>query len=295
MNGRVYLLIIILFTILMVVFIYFIIQNQRLYAIKRRLDHYHLLASNCQWIFFEYDCETKTLAGINQRINMNSYIVHKEDEKKLVMINQRIKKGEMVHACLRLISGKEMHWYQVHLLKTGFIIIGMLMNIDAERQEQERLKERASLDPMTGFYNKVITKRLIDEWLTSADRQHIHALMLLDIDNFKALNDELGHYFGDEVLIGFTEQIRRLFRSSDILGRIGGDEFVIFMKDVSEFKIRERASQICEFSYRDIRISVSIGVAYAFKDGDNFETLYVKADKAMYEVKRSGKNGYTIC
>ncbi len=225
---------------------------------------------------------------------MNSYVVHKEDEK-LVMINQRIRNGEMVHACLRLISGKEMHWYQVHLLKNGSIIIGMLMNIDTERQEQERLKERASLDPMTGFYNKVITKRLIDEWLMSADRQHIHALMLLDIDNFKALNDELGHFFGDEVLIGFTEQIRRLFRSSDILGRIGGDEFVIFMKDVSEFKIRERASQICEFSYRDIRISVSIGVAYAFKDGDNFETLYVKADKAMYEVKRSGKNGYTIC
>ena len=170
------------------------------------------IRDSCQWIFFEYDCETKTLAGINQRINMNSYIVHKEDEKKLVMINQRIKKGEMVHACLRLISGKEMHWYQVHLLKTGSIIIGMLMNIDAERQEQERLKERASLDPMTGFYNKVITKRLIDEWLMSADRQHIHALMLLDIDNFKALNDELGHYFGDEVLIGFTEQIQMCIR-----------------------------------------------------------------------------------
>lgn len=287
------LLIIILFIIL-IMLCYYMIQQNKLHTLKRKLDHYHLLASNCQWIFFEYDCERKKLSGINQRLSTHSYPVHHDDEKKLTMINQRIKANEMVHINLRLYSDKEYHWYQVHLLKSGSMILGMLMNIDAEQREQEKLKEKACLDSMTGFYNKVITKRLIDEWLLSADHQHIHALMLLDIDNFKALNDEKGHYFGDEVLISFTKEIRQLFRSSDILGRIGGDEFVIFMKDASEYKIRERAAQICEFSYQDILMSVSIGVAYAFKDGDNFETLYVKADQAMYQVKRSGKNGFQI-
>lgn len=298
MNGEMksclFLFLMFLIVVLLIVFIYFIVQNKQMCEIESRLNHYHLLASNCQWIFFEYDCESQQLTGINQRIHWNSYVVHKDDEKKLIMINQRIRSGETVHVCLRLLSGKESHWYQVHLLKTGSMILGLLMNIDDERQEREKLKERACLDAMTGFYNKVITKRLIDEWLLGADHQHMHALMLLDIDNFKALNDELGHYFGDEVLIDFTNQIRHLFRSSDVLGRIGGDEFVIFMKDVSEYKVKERASQICEFMHLDKKISVSIGIAYAFKDGDNFEALYVKADQAMYEVKRSGKNGFAI-
>lgn len=294
LQSIVNLLIIALLVVLLIMFSYFIVQQNHLHTLKRKLDVYHLLASDCQWIFFEYNCESKKLAGFNQRLNAHSYTVHHDDAKKLALINQRIKAGETVHMNLRLFLGKELHWYQVHLLKHGSVIIGMLMNIDAEQQEQEKLKERACLDPMTGFYNKVITKRLINEWLLCADHQHIHALMLLDIDNFKALNDEKGHYFGDEVLIDFTKQIRQLFRSSDILGRIGGDEFVIFMKDASEFKIKERAAQICEFSYQDVSMSVSIGVAYAFKDGDNFETLYVKADQAMYQVKRSGKNGFTI-
>lgn len=295
LQSIVNLLIIGLFIVLLIMLCYYMTQQNKLHTLKRKLDHYHLLASNCQWIFFEYDCESKKLAGINQRIGTHSYPVHKDDVKKLALINKRVKAGEMVHMNLRLYSGKEYHWYQVHLLKSGSTILGMLMNIDAEQREQEMLKEKACLDSMTGFYNKVITKRLIDEWLLSMDHQHIHALMLLDIDNFKALNDEKGHYFGDEVLISFTREIRKLFRSSDILGRIGGDEFVIFMKDASEYKIRERAAQICEFNYQDVHMSVSIGVAYAFKDGDNFETLYVKADKAMYHVKRTGKNGFRIC
>lgn len=295
LQSIVNLLIIGIFIVLLIILCNYMLQQNKLHTLKRKLDHYHLLASNCQWIFFEYDCESKKLAGINQRLSTNSYPVHKDDVKKLALINQRIKADEMVHMNLRLYSGKEYHWYQVHLLKSGSTIIGMLMNIDAQQREQEKLKEKACLDSMTGFYNKMITKRLIDEWLLCADHQHIHALMLLDIDNFKVLNDEKGHYFGDEVLINFTKEIRKLFRSSDILGRIGGDEFVIFMKDASEYKIKERAAQICEFSYQDIHISVSIGVAYAFKEGDNFEALYVKADQAMYQVKRTGKNGYRIC
>lgn len=295
LQSIVNLLIIGLFVVLLIMFSYYMTQQSKFHTLKRKLDHYHLLASKCQWIFFEYDCECKKLAGINQRLSMHSYQVHQDDLKKLALINQRVRAGEMVHVNLRLYSGKEYHWYQIHLLKNDSNIIGMLMNIDAEQQEQEKLKEKACLDSMTGFYNKMITKRLIDEWLLSADRQHIHALMLLDIDNFKALNDEKGHYFGDEVLINFTKEIRKLFRSSDILGRIGGDEFVIFMKDASEYKIKERAAQICEFSHQGIHMSVSIGVAYAFKEGDNFEALYVKADQAMYHVKRSGKNGFKIC
>lgn len=294
-QGIVNLLIIGLLVVLLIMLCYYMTQQSKLHTLKRKLDHYHLLASNCQWIFFEYDCESKKLAGINQRIGTHSYLVHQEDVKKLALIDKKVKAGEMVHMNLRLYSGKEYHWYQVHLLKNGSMVIGMLMNIDAEQQEQEKLKEKACLDSMTGFYNKVITKRLIDEWLMSANHQHIHALMLLDIDNFKTLNDEKGHYFGDEVLISFTREIRKLFRSSDILGRIGGDEFVIFMKDASEYKIKEKVAQICEFTYQDIYMSVSIGVAYAFKEGDNFEALYVKADQAMYQVKRTGKHGYKIC
>ena len=102
--------------------------------------------------------------------------------------------------------------------------IGILSNIDEDKQRAQKLLEKAQRDPLTQYYNKETAQTLIQDWLSTQPAQN--ALMIIDIDDFKIVNDTLGHLFGDAFLIEATSRIRQLFRSEDILGRVGGDEFL---------------------------------------------------------------------
>ena len=123
-------------------------------------------------------------------------------------------------------------------------------------------------------------------------------MFLLDVDNFKTVNDTMGHAFGDEVLSAVGEEISAIFRASDIIGRVGGDEFMIFLKGVPNAEIiRKEAKKVEDFfrSFQvgeDVKYSVhaSIGVAIFPQEGADFETLYKAADQGLYKAKRRGKN-----
>ena len=128
------------------------------------------------------------------------------------------------------------------------------------------------------------------------------------MDNFKKLNDTLGHAKGDRLLKGFTENLKLSFRKDDIVGRVGGDEFIIFLKNVKSNEAilsKIEAVQKALADYRDINsrqgeqvciadISVSFGVAFSPEDGITFEELYEKADTALYLSKSRGKGRLTI-
>ena len=123
--------------------------------------------------------------------------------------------------------------------------------------------------------------------------------MILDMDNFKGINESYGHHFGDNVLIQAAKTLKSVFRSDDVLGRIGGDEFVIFMKDIdSRGKVEERAVQVCErFSSLfdpSLDVTCSIGIAMYPDHGTDNRELYQNADKALYQAKRFGKNMYMV-
>lgn len=169
-------------------------------------------------------------------------------------------------------------------------------NIDAEKQKEIL----AETDEMTGFYTKKATERMIEGALRE-NRDRLYAFFIFDIDNFKTANDCFGHAFGDHCIKEFTGIIRRFFREGDILGRVGGDEFVGFISVPDMEWVEEKAKRLC----RALEVtctnrssawgmSASIGVAVAPMGGSDFDTLYRNADNALYQTKQRGKNGFTI-
>ncbi len=181
--------------------------------------------------------------------------------------------------------------------------IGCLENINEQILREEELKNKAEIDQLTGLYNKATTEFLIRKTLQGFNRRDDnHALLIIDIDNFKVVNDKLGHLFGDVVLALLAGLLKPLFRSDDIIGRIGGDEFFVLLKNyTSENTIYTKANEICKlfertFSENDItcNVSASIGIALCPLHGTEFDTLYKSADTALYITKENGKNGFTI-
>lgn len=165
------------------------------------------------------------------------------------------------------------------------------------KEELKRLEQQVQRDPMTGLLNKKATQFSIDEFLDSSDPSSVHALMIIDIDDFKSVNDTFGHLFGDMVIENVAAAISSTFRKSDIIGRIGGDEFLLLMKNtgkrIAEIKARELSKKVKRTYYKELKqieVSVSIGIAFFGSDGSNYEELFGKADIAMYNSKLQGKD-----
>lgn len=169
-------------------------------------------------------------------------------------------------------------------------------NIDAEKENEQM----AVLDEMTGFYTKAATQRLIEEKLLE-HRHNLYAFIIFDIDNFKQINDQFGHAFGDYCIIRFTQIIHNHFNECDILGRIGGDEFAAFIPIPTEKWIRSKAKELskaldtdCANEEFSCHLTASIGIAISSDDNDSFDYLYQCADEALYQTKQNGKNNFTI-
>lgn len=116
---------------------------------------------------------------------------------------------------------------------TDSILLGSMRNITKVRKKEQILQEKAQKDSLTGLYNQQTGKILISEYLSEKDPYSSCGMMVIDMDYFKNINDNYGHLFGDEVLTRFSEFMRTFFRSKDILVRAGGDEFVVFLKEIS--------------------------------------------------------------
>lgn len=166
--------------------------------------------------------------------------------------------------------------------------------------DQKQREKQASLDDLTGFYNrKACVKKISDSLKRSSEDKH--AFIIFDVDNFKQANDLYGHVFGDYCLQQFTQTIRKHFYEGDVLGRVGGDEFVVLCTyETYDMLIRrlKRLSQDlqrqCKKGHASWHMSASIGVSLYPLDGSDFASLYDYADQALYETKARGKNGYTL-
>jgi len=179
----------------------------------------------------------------------------------------------------------------------GVIVILYVVGKIRSHEENRDLADKADTDLLTGLNNKLATERKIKEYIEFHPNEQ--ALMfVLDIDNFKKINDTMGHAFGDEVIRTLGHQIRGEFRVSDIIGRIGGDEFMIFLKNLKDDALVEQeANRVAKFfanfqagEYVKYSATASIGAAVYPRDADTFESLYKAADKALYKAKERGKN-----
>lgn len=167
-------------------------------------------------------------------------------------------------------------------------------------EERKSLIRKAELDGLTGIYNKITTERKIAEALAGTDEGR-HALLVFDIDNFKEVNDEEGHLIGDHTLKIVADLISSNFRNTDIVGRIGGDEFVVFMKNVTdESQVESKAQDLIRLLYFKpnltipANVSFSVGIAFTGEGSYHYETLFKRADEALYFCKKNGRNRYHI-
>ena len=181
------------------------------------------------------------------------------------------------------------------------VLLRRIGNIIQTVEQIQGLKKSSSTDALTGLLNKASS----EEELTKVCKSAIGSLMMIDLDSFKLVNDIHGHSMGDKILVSFADILRAAFRPTDILGRMGGDEFIAFCNGVHDEETIKHKSQfindrIVESAKKlmgddmNIPLGASIGCVFVPHSGNVFSELYKKADKALYTVKQNGKHGYNI-
>lgn len=206
---------------------------------------------------------------------------------------------------VKMLHGQE--WLDTRNMLIRLIIciplfLGVLVTLDIvykykEAEKRKNLTEKAETDLLTGLNNKAATEwKITSHLLDHPNEQGI--LFLFDVDNFKKINDTMGHAFGDEVLRSIGHHLPSNFRVTDIVGRIGGDEFMIFLKGITDDDVIQKEARKMELFFKNFQVgeyvkyspTASIGAAVYPRDAKDFESLYKVADKALYTAKQRGKN-----
>jgi diguanylate cyclase (GGDEF)-like protein/PAS domain S-box-containing protein len=209
------------------------------------------------------------------------------------VLNKR-KSGEPYYEWLTITAVKD---------NAGKVVnyVGVFADITDVKRSQNRLHELVNHDPLTGLPNRRLLNELLEHSIKRAERDnHKIALLFIDLDRFKAVNDSLGHQVGDKLLLEASRRISLSMRDSDVVARLGGDEFVVMMDMISNpsdaalvaKKIIHALQIEFDIDGNEIYISASIGISIFPKDCEDVEGLIKAADIAMYQVKNKGKNSH---
>lgn len=299
--------------------------------LRRSIEKHEIILSQIQNAVFEYDYATNTIEisskwkdifgydplnnQENQHINpldilSNNTYLHPDDvpllRQKLETLEQS---GSYTEAKARIvkIDGHYL-WCQlrVSLLRSPDQqpqkLVGVIVNIDESERALNTLKKEGSEDKLTGLLNKSAAQQAVQSYLESASQDTTSAMILIDLDNFKMVNDQYGHLFGDVVLSQCALEIQRQFRTEDVIARIGGDEFLVFMKTIPSQKLFAQRLHMLTDSFQNTffkhlpenKLTCSVGAALFPTHGTTYQDLFVRADEAMYYVKGHGKGGYFI-
>ncbi len=276
-----------------VLFEYLVKADEMIYTEKYK----ELFGRNSIQPLFHKNCEQR-----RDLIHPDDWGIHLEfcrdlaEGKKMIEAEFRMK-DRMNEYIWCQFMGKTIYDDEKHPIR----VIGKVVNVDSQKRELEALEYKATRDPLTGVYNKEVTIKKIDKYIVG-NKNDKHILMFIDFDDFKKVNDNYGHLLGDKVLIYVIGRIKSIFSEGEIIGRIGGDEFVVFSGGVNSMEdILHKAETLVkalDTVYFDngleIPISGSIGIATYPEDGLHYEQLIQCADKALYRVKEQGKNNYLL-
>ena len=229
-------------------------------------------------------------------------LVYEEDKEKLREIIKRRLKGESGVKSYELrIKTKRgrIKWVQItsNLVKHKgkLCSIGSVMDISERKRYEKKLEWLSMRDALTGLYNRRAMEEFVKVEVNKAMREGSgFGLIVIDLDNFKDINDTYGHVVGDEALKHVAKILQSVVRKSDLVGRWGGDEFVVLLPTSDMSRVEKVSKRICEVICNNrlnehIGISVSVG-ASAYRPGDSVDSLLIRADKALYRAKRLGKN-----
>lgn len=179
------------------------------------------------------------------------------------------------------------------------LLLECFSDISEQKKLEARLREMAETDSLTGIFNR---RHFIESAEKEVARSKRHdtlfSVIILDIDWFKSINDQFGHAAGDKVLRGVTDLCRKSLRESDIIGRMGGEEFAVLLAEsdmdgalIVSKRIRQNvASHVFEFEDQTIQCTVSLGVASVIPGKDNLKSIMMRADAALYDAKKAGRN-----
>ncbi|WP_170176769.1 tetratricopeptide repeat-containing diguanylate cyclase [Litorilituus sediminis] len=186
------------------------------------------------------------------------------------------------------------------IIMAGILVIFAAFVLVMQRKSHEKIQALSVIDPLSKLFNRRYIFNYLDRFLinSSGSRGSI-AVLLIDIDDFKLINDRYGHPFGDYVIREVADIAQKTFRSEDVLGRIGGEEFMCILSRLDINQVMDIAnrlvSQVAEHEFTDehkqaVKVTLSIGVAQRSDTAPDSENLYAQADKALYQAKHNGKN-----
>lgn len=299
-----------------------ITESHRAYdELNDRLRRYEIILAQTENVLFEWDIETDRVSfsdtwekifgfppvqGSARESMQSGAFFHPDDFPQLLDRIAALENGshyEVTEVRIATARGRYL-WCRFRATavreKDGTLtrIVGVIINIDAEKQAERLLQDKAERDALTKLLNKTAGRKQAEEYLARSSGGS--TMLIIDLDNFKEVNDRYGHLFGDAVLTRAAKEIEKLFRSQDIVSRIGGDEFMVLMRGVSDRHLItsrcQRLLNIFASAFRSgknkLPLSCSIGIALSPEHGDNYYELFNHADQALYRAKAMGKNDY---
>ena len=231
--------------------------------------------------------------------------IHPDDEEKFRQMTNSI--GKFDEQVLRVGKANgDYLWCRVYrtliMDENGKVVslLGKIVDVDEEIKEKQQLEHKSRTDLLTGLLNKQTFEKEVRDYVENHSTEN-SCFVFLDMDHFKEINDQFGHSVGDQVIKEMAKKIQLLFANFDLVGRFGGDEFCVFVKEIPrdtlidklQFAVKKMEQ---EYAYEGgtVKVSASIGAAYCQKEKVGYKQLMDVADAAAYQAKDSGRNCYII-
>lgn len=292
--------------------------------LRLSLERYQVIMDQATDIIFEWDIREDTLTfspnfykkfgyhAISKEISVQiplSEDIHVDDRPAFIKIMRNSAAGvpySETEFRVRDNSGRYV-WCRIRATvqfddaKRPIKAVGVILDIDAEKKQKQALLEQSRRDALTGIYNKAAINALVEQRMRQKGAEVCQALMIIDVDYFKAVNDTYGHLCGDSLLSDVAAALRSQIRSTDLVGRIGGDEFLVYLPEVTDEKAARAKANTIGKAVCKLRpapnaptITCSIGVALFPRGSIDYFALYKCADQALYFQKWNGRGGVTF-
>lgn len=291
--------------------------------LKQSLERLNIIMEQSLEIIFEWDISADQLKispkwqnkfgyepikqNISQTLLKNGHIFADDLELFRGLVSRVKQTKEFPTFDFRIInSANEIIWCRINATvlcnECGAAerVIGVIEDIDEQKKATQLLTEQAEKDALTGLYNKMTAQSLAENYIKRSAA--LNALLVIDIDDFKNVNDTKGHLFGDAVLSDIASELKKIAPKESFIGRIGGDEFSLLLKNIPDFNYAENIAQkilsifnsLFKPTAETFNISCSIGIAITPFAGKDYNTLFGNADIALYKAKCMGKNQYVL-
>ncbi|MEG1359709.1 MAG: diguanylate cyclase [Clostridia bacterium] len=299
-------------------------RKQEQEELRLRLEQHQIIMDQTTDILFEWDIRKDVLefssnwrkkfgydaiaSAISGRIPLSKNI-HTEDMPAFIKIMKDTAAGVPYSEAEFRIKNSKGRYLWCHIRATAQFdsagraikAVGVILDINEEKKEKQKLQKLAQRDSLTGIYNKAATNALVAHCMEDFDCTVLQALMMIDVDYFKSVNDTYGHMAGDNLLAAVAAQLKSNIRGGDVAGRIGGDEFLVYLPEVESEDAALRKAKALHTALDLLspkpgapHITVSIGMAVFPHGTVAFSDLYRYADEALYQRKDEGRDGVSV-